>query len=267
MKRLLDYNKIIKDLEFNGFSLIKNFNKKTECKDTIKKLEFIFNSRKNKSEFVGNSHNQVLYNYFLEDYSLLKFVYNEKIFKLISMLLDEDHVLTSTSARNKRIIKNIDKIEKTSGIGWHTDTRYVFKNKVAVKPSLSYIVIYLLEDFSKKNGATCYVPFSHKKNYRPARDKLYDSVSFSGSQGDVIILDTALFHKAGESSQKSRWSIFSMYSSWFIKPYFQFNKMFKKHEVKEFNPKLKQLLHYDSVPPTDHNKTRATLKRVQKDNI
>ena len=162
MKKLLDYNKIIKDLEFNGFSLIKNFNKKTE-KRYYKKIRIYFQFQKNKSEFVGNSHNQVLYNYFLEDYSLLKFVYNEKIFKLISMLLDEDHVLTSTSARNKRIIKNIDKIEKTSGIGWHTDTRYVFKNKVAIKPSLSYIVIYLLEDFSKKMELLVMFHFLTKK--------------------------------------------------------------------------------------------------------
>ena len=93
----------------------------------------------------------------------MKFVYNEKIFKLISILLDEDHVLTSTSARNKRIIKNIDKIEKTSGIGWHTDTRYVFKNKSCIKPSLSYIVIYLLEDFSKKMELLVMFRFLTKK--------------------------------------------------------------------------------------------------------
>ena len=267
MKKLHNYNNIIKDIKYKGFSLIKNFIPKTECRDAIKKLEYIFNSRKNSAEFVGNNDNQVLYNYFIEDHSLLKFVYNENIFQIISILIDGDHVLTSTSARNKRIINEIDKTEKTSGIGWHTDTRYVFQNKTAIKPSLSYIVIYLLEDFSKTNGATRYVPFSHKKKNRPTRDKLYKSETFLGSQGDAIILDTALFHKAGKSSHKSRWSIFSMYSSWFIKPYFQFNRMFKKNEIKEFNPKLKQLLHYDSMPPKDHKKSRATLKRVKKSNI
>ena len=58
----------------------------------------------------------------------------------------------------------IDSSNKTSGIGWHTDNRYVFENKVPIKPSVSYIVIFLLEDFTKNNGATQYVPFSHKYN-------------------------------------------------------------------------------------------------------
>ena len=208
----------------------------------------------------------VLYNYFLECPGLLKFVYNESIFKLISLLLDSDHVLTSTSARNKRILNSIKKSDKTSGIGWHTDTRYVFQNKIPIKPSLSYLVIFLLEDFTKNNGATKYVPFSHKYNFRPERDQLYEEANFFGKQGDVIVLDTNLFHKAGNSSENSRWAIFSMFSSWFIKPYFQFNKMFKEEYLNKFNPKLKQLLHCDSIPPKDHKKYRATLKRVQINN-
>ena len=109
----------------------------------------------------------MLYNYFLEDITLLKFVYDEQIFQLIAKLLDTDHVLTSTSARNKRLMGAVDSSDKTSGIRWHTDTRYVFQNRVPIKPSVSYIVIFLLEDFTKNNGATQYVPFSHKYNFRP----------------------------------------------------------------------------------------------------
>ena len=264
---MLDYSKIINDLEKNGFSLIKKFIKTSDCNEAIEKLEIIYNIRNDNKEFLGNKDNQVLYNYFIEDFSLLKFVYNADIFQLMSMLLDADHVLTSTSARNKRLVNGMNKQEKTSGIGWHTDTRYAFQNRVPIKPSLSYIVIYLLEDFSKENGATCYVPFSHKYNFRPERDKAYDTAFLLGKKGDIIILDTNLFHRAGKSSNISRWSIFSMYSSWFIKPYFQFNKMFKKIEIKNFDPKLKQLLHFDSIPPKDHKKNRATLKRLQKKNL
>ena len=260
---MLKFDKIIKEIDNKGFSLIENYLKKKECVEAIAKFELILESRKKKSEFIGNSDNQVLYNYFLEDIALLKFVYDEQIFQLISKLLDTDHVLTSTSARNKRLMGAVDSSNKTSGIGWHTDTRYVFQNRVPIKPSVSYIVIFLLEDFTKNNGATQYVPFSHKYNFRPKRDYSYNSSYFFGKQGDIIILDTNLFHKAGVSTTRSRWAVFSMFSSWFIKPYFQFNNMFSKKELNNFNPYLKQLLHCDSIPPDDHKEHRATLKRIQ----
>ncbi|OUU62598.1 MAG: hypothetical protein CBC22_03655 [Alphaproteobacteria bacterium TMED62] len=262
-KKLFNFNKILKDLENKGFSRIKNYKSEEKCLKTIKVLETILSLRIKKSEFVGNSNNQVLYNYFIEFPDLLDFVYDENIFKLMSKVLDEDHVLTSTSARNKRILKTLEKSSGTSGIGWHTDTRYVFQNKVPVKPSLSYIVIFLLEDFTKENAATQFVPYSHKFNFRPERNKAYETDFFIGKKGDIFILDTSLFHKAGVSSIKSRWAIFSMYSSWFIKPYFQFDKMFKKKELESLNPELKQLFHCNSIPPKNHRKNRATLKRVQ----
>ena len=175
---MLKFDKIIKEIDNKGFSLIENYLQKKECVEAIAKFELILDSRKKKSEFIGNSDNQVLYNYFLEDIELLKFVYDEQIFQLISKLLDTDHVLTSTSARNKRLMGAVDSSNKTSGIGWHTDTRYVFQNRVPIKPSVSYIVIFLLEDFTKNNGATQYVPFSHKYNFRPKRDHSYNSSYF-----------------------------------------------------------------------------------------
>jgi ectoine hydroxylase-related dioxygenase (phytanoyl-CoA dioxygenase family) len=261
---LLDFDAIIKEIDSKGYSLIRNFIPKIRCLETIDKLELILNFRQEKLEFIGNNDNQVLYNYFIEKPDLLDFVYNNSIFKLMSQLLDADHVLTSTSARNKRLIKVIDESKKTSGIGWHTDARYIFQNKIPIKPSVSYIVIFLLENFTQDNGATQYVPFSHKYNFRPERNGKYEADFFSGIQGDVIVMDTALFHKAGLSTSKSRWAIFSMYSSWFIKPYFQFNKMFSQKEFNTFDPRLRQLLHCDSIPPLDHKTNRATLKRIQK---
>jgi hypothetical protein len=252
-----------KEIDKNGFVKISSFLTKKKCKETIKKLDFIQSERIKKSEFIGNIENQVLYNYFIECPELLEFVYNKNIFNLMCHLLDKDHVLTTSSARNKRKIKNYKSSRKASGIGWHTDGRYVLGDKIPIKPSFSYIVIYMLEDFNKNNGATEYVPNSHKFNFRPERNGDYKKKYFYGSQGDIIIMDTALFHKAGISSYKSRWSIFSMYSSWYIKPYFQFDKIFTKKQFKDMNPKLRQLFHQDSIPPKNQNINRATLRRVQ----
>ena len=259
---MIDTNLILKEIKDNGFYILKNFLSKEKCNFFVKQLNFIQAIRFKKNEFIGNSDNQVLYNYFIENDALLDFIYNENIFNIISKIIDEDYVLTSASARNKFFNKKLNAKDITSGIGWHTDGRYLTNNR-RIKPSLSYFVIYLLEDFNIKNGATQYVPNSHKLSTRPIRNKNYNFKTFNAKAGSVLIMDTALYHRAGLSSSLSRWSIFNMYSSWFVKPYFQFNKMFTKNQLSNMSPKLKQMFHLDSTPPLNHKKHRATLKRVQ----
>ena len=41
-------------------------------------------------------------------------------------------------------------------------------------------------------------------------------------EGSVCIMDAGMWHKAGKSTSTSRWSIFSQYSGWFVKPYFNY---------------------------------------------
>ena len=63
---------------------------------------------------------------------------------------------------------------------------------------------YHSEDFTKNNGATQYVPFSHKYNFRPKRDQSYNSSYFYGKQGDIIILDTKIIPLSISATQRTR---------------------------------------------------------------
>ena len=38
-------------------------------------------------------------------------------------------------------------------------------------------------------------------------------------------MDSGMWHKAGKSSNNSRWSIFSIYTGWFVKPYYDSRKI------------------------------------------
>ena len=42
-------------------------------------------------------------------------------------VIDSDYVLISSCARNSFYDKSVLTMSKTSGVGWHTDTRYVNK--------------------------------------------------------------------------------------------------------------------------------------------
>ena len=64
--------------------------------------------------------------------------------------------------------------------------------------------------------------------------------------GSVCIMDTGTYHKAGEPTLNSRWSIFSIYTGWFVKPYFDYRKIYKKFKM---NENIKRILHYFSRPP------------------
>mgnify|MGYP003322451361 CR=1 FL=1 len=74
----------------------------------------------------------------------------------MSELIDEDYVLISPSARNPRILKDKNNGRKTSGFGWHVDSRVVKKNNSLIKPSLNFFAIIALEDFTTQNASTKY---------------------------------------------------------------------------------------------------------------
>ena len=76
------------------------------------------------------------------------------------------------------------------------------------------------------------------------------------SEGSVCIMDNGMWHCAGEPSRNSRWSIFSNYSGWFVKPYFDFKDYLKKNKIKNC---YRKMLHAYSLPPKPTSNRRHTL--------
>ena len=256
-------DEIFSEVELRGFSIVENFLSENECNKKIQVLELLKHERLKKSLYIGNNNNQVLYNYFFEYPELFDLIHSDLSQKVISKLIDSDYVLTTASARNRQVSIDFKNKVKTSGIGWHSDGRYV-KDKEIVKPSFSYFTIHTLDSFSEKNGATQYVPNSHKKLIRPERLADYKYKTFVAPKGSLIFMDTALWHRAGQPSNHRRWSVFNMFSSWFVKPYWDFSKMFKAKQVKTFSPIIKKLLHFKSTPPHNYDGATPTLSRLEK---
>ena len=75
------------------------------------------------------------------------------------------------------------------------------------------------------------------------------SGQINGNSGDVAIIDASMWHKAGESSNQRRLSLFSYYGPWWIKPYFNYEKMLGKNKLNKLNKNIRKLLHYNSTPP------------------
>ena len=251
---------IIKEVRKKGISIVKNYLTPKECLECIQYFEKIYLKRKKNKEYIGNADYQILENYFIEDPKFLFLIHSKLIERVMNRLIDSDYVLISPSARNRRIQNNRKIHAKTSGVGWHNDTRYI--SKKAIRPSMSYMTTIILEDFNKGSGVTEYVPYSHLKSIRPKRDAKYKAKQFIAPAGSIIFWDSCLWHRVGKASPKSRWGVFNTYGPWFVKPYHQFYKMFKEKISSKFSPEIRQLLHFDSIPPKDQNERMATLRRV-----
>ena len=117
-----------------------------------------------------------------------------------------------------------------------------------------------LDDFTKKNG-TRYIPNTHLSKKIPNRNGNYDFKVLEANKGDMIIFDSGLWHKAGDTTEKGRWSIFNYYGPWWMKPYFLFDQMLGKKKLKSLNKNLKRMLHFYSTPPiNDHKRTHTVIK-------
>ena len=110
----------------------------------------------------------------------------------------------------------------------------------------------------KNNGATLFVPNSHKIRDLPDFKKNYKHKCFTGKAGTIIIMDSGLWHKTGNPSLNDRWGMFSVYGGWFVKPYFRYWDM-KELKNKKLSKKFKKLLHLYSTPPINELKKMTTL--------
>ena len=190
-------------------------------------------------------------NYFYDDKTLLSLIDIPLIDEILKKILEPNYVLQSSVAQSRSVLKNklISTKKGNLGTTWHTDSRYL--NNKRISKGFSYLVIIALDDFDNKNG-TKYIPMSLNFNKKPKR--FFDKSELSKlkpetlemKSGTVCIMDTGIYHKAGNPSSKTRWSIFSIYTGWFVKPYFDYKKIFKKFKLKE---NQKKILHFYSKPP------------------
>jgi ectoine hydroxylase-related dioxygenase (phytanoyl-CoA dioxygenase family) len=249
--------KIIKKINSDGYVILENMLNKKHTKIFKQKLERVLKKRLKNKEVVGHHDNQVIYNYFLEDKLLLKLIYFSKIDEVLKKLLEPNYVLQSTNAQNriKRKINPKVKLKKKYKIGatWHTDSRYL--NNKRLSKGFSYLVIIALDAFTKSNGPTKFILKSNNFTQKPKRNISLKYKELIMKEGSICIMDSGMWHKGGESSDLSRWSIFSIYTGWFVKPYFNYQNFIKKNNILK---KYKKLLHFNSIPP-EINELRGTV--------
>ena len=115
------------------------------------------------------------------------------------------------------------------------------------------VVIVMLDDFTEKNGATRVVPGSHTSGRYAENGVNYpEEILVTGSKGDVLIFDGALWHGSSTNfSNMERWSVNIGYGRWFLKPSFDVARSLVPSIYKQMSEFEKDLLGLKTVPPFD----------------
>lgn len=251
--------KIINKIRLNGLCVIEDFYSLKECKKLVGISEKIFtNLKKKKREF--SKYCQVINSPFQYNKIFFNYIYNKKIDYFMKKLIDEHYVLLNSNIINRQINNEIVSKRTNMGETWHTDSRIIGAS--TMQPKISYIIVTMLEDFTKYNASTEYVESSHLADLKSINKLLKNKnkvKQLTGKPGSVAIFDSRLLHKGGVSTNVSRWSIYSYYGPWFIKPYFDYNKMLGKKMLK-LTTQQKKILHYFSSPPKNDRFRNSTLQ-------
>ena len=249
----------LKEIKSNGLTIITNALSEKECTFYTKKANNLIEKMiRNKKTKTFNKKCLWVPSPFRYDKSFFNLLHQPKLDKIFSKLIDKDYVLTNSSIINRKITKN--KIIKGENMGdlWHTDSRYIGGKRL--QKGFGYIAIWMLEDFKKTNGCTQFIPKSHLLFEKPKRRKKYKFELMTGKKGSIIVMDTGVWHRGGEPSDESRMSIYSYYSPWFVKPYYDFPNIFSKS--KNIDNKVKKLLHFNSTPPGINDDRIYTVTKI-----
>ena len=207
----------------------------------------------------GAQDTQNVWNFFRHDPDLLALITNEPMDAILQAVMGADYTLTAANVINRQQLSG-EAAKANYAADWHTDSRYVGDERL--DRGFCYSVVIMLDEFSADNGATHYIPGTHKDRTRPERHGDYQYEVLTGTPGTMMIMDAGVWHRGGPSSPRSRWGVFNLYSPWYVKPYFDFPKMMGEDFGESASPVLQRLLHYASQPPRDETVRINTLVKT-----
>ncbi len=248
---LSNIEKHIANLKKDGITVIENQFTIQECETYISKFEEIVNNLKSNGAKL-NSNCQLIRNPYRHNIELTKLIYNKTIDDILKIMIDKDYVMINSTLINRKIDTNVNNKGDNMGSTWHTDSHYVGGQRL--DKGFTFIAVTLFDEFSEKNGGTLYIPGSQNRREIPNRDG-YDNEKrlMSGPRGSIILFDGGIWHKGGPATDIRRWSMFTYYGPWFVKPYYRFPEMLGEKFGKNTTKELRRLFHYNSTPPLNED--------------
>lgn len=116
--------------------------------------------------------------------------------------------------------------------------------------------VWILTDYSAENGATCFVPGSHRLCRHPTAKEAVDLSLFeplAARAGSIVVWHGNTWHGAvPRRSPGLRIGIIQYFGRWFHNPGNQFARLFAEEELGRLPPRFAQLIGARPTPGLDH---------------
>jgi len=116
---------------------------------------------------------------------------------------------------------------------------------------LSVQILYMIDDFTKQNGATYILKGSHLSEERPSEDYFYkNAIQLEGKAGDAVIFDSMLWHAGGtNNTDNARRGITKVFTRSFMKQQIDYTKITKKEIIEKLSERGLRLLGFNVRVP------------------
>jgi hypothetical protein len=223
---LVENSKLAKhfdDLEAHGFCVVEDVLTAVEVSGIREKLldAATESNRRGVPTYIPsldpNDANVRVFNLLDLDPIFLELMERPEAIEFVKKLVGDDFIVSNFTANIAR--------PGAKSMHAHSDLGIVFPGPW-LKP-WSMNVLWCLDDVHQDNGATRYLPNSHKITY--AKDVPHDMLdnmrSFNAKAGSIIIMDGRLWHTSGENvtEKEERAIVFGYYSAAFLRPQVNLN--------------------------------------------
>ena len=241
-----DLNSMKDDLFNKGYHIINDFFDEAFIQD-IKTKIITLNKKYGEKYTVGT----VVVGLFLRDKTFLELLEFEPIHKMVHSLLGDKYIYS--------VFQSITLKPGLDEVMWHVDHPNQLLTKINETMSYSFQMFILLDDFNEKNGATQFIPKSHKWNN--SKININDSNMINtliAKKGSLFIYNGNLIHSAGLNKTDSTRSILVMqFVPSFIRPQEDIDKYLNKKD-KNQSQKIKGLFG-KQLPTLQLPKTNKSL--------
>ena len=197
-KNSLDFYK--EQFERKGYVILKNI----FDRDWISKLQNAYDKaiEKNKDFYINQEiemskkEQGIIRQIYRYDDIFLQTILKKEISEIADCFIDDDWIITQQNGSHIDY-KNLN--NDTIGVQvWHRD--FVFRHITTSKPLLINMLIPL-DSFTKENGATNLLPYSHLFPDGPSNDCLAEKLGHAESEpGDVSVLNGLTYHAGGQNT-------------------------------------------------------------------
>lgn len=189
--------------------------------------------------FDPDTHNLRVFDLIGKDPVFIELVEHPMALALVRHLIGQPFLLSNFSA-------NVT-APGSGAMGMHADQGYV----PAPWPpyAMAINVAWTLDNFTEANGATRFVPGSHKKDHGPDREARYERTApIECPAGSIFVMDARVWHQTGpnRTAGETRAGLFAYYIRPFLRPQWNWYQTVTPELLQRLSPLMREMLGFGS---------------------